>query len=116
MPRWYQPNSQPCHPLNPQNDSDLCKKVYLNVELLNLFGRFIENRPNDEINVHSTLKESMIYRKYCTECPERAGCYNILHLGIATQEQDFINQLQQELKPPDQYIQEFRDWTKLTYK
>ena len=37
------------------SDTDLCKKVCLNIELIALFGTFIENRPSD-VNIHPHLK------------------------------------------------------------
>ena len=65
------------------------------MELIALFGKFIENRPSDA-NIHPHLKDSMVYRKFCNEKEgsDKRGCFNILHLGIAISDTEFTNRLQ----------------------
>ena len=61
IPRWNEAQGSNFGIPNP---NDQCKKVYLDIELIALFGREVADRPESE-DIHTSIKIKDIYRMKC---------------------------------------------------
>ena len=61
IPRWNEAHGTNFGVPNP---NDQCKKVYLDIELIALFGREVADRPESE-DIHTSIKIKDIYRMKC---------------------------------------------------